>query len=160
LDRAIGFHTVDPVRNPYAPGAGQRPPELAGRDRELGQFEVVLERITPGPPGPRMGRTRRRGGGKTGLPDPFRATALHTALGNREDRGQAGAINPPAGRCRAAYGGAGTGATAPRPGPDRPFPRRAEGLRLARPQGAEGLVHPAPRHRRAARARPRRLRRL
>ena len=23
---------VDPVRNPYAPGAGQRPPELAGRD--------------------------------------------------------------------------------------------------------------------------------
>ena len=28
-------HTVldmDPVRNPYAPGAGQRPPELAGRD--------------------------------------------------------------------------------------------------------------------------------
>jgi len=35
---------VDPVRNPYAPGAGQRPPELAGRDREIAQFEVVLER--------------------------------------------------------------------------------------------------------------------
>ncbi len=31
---------MDPIRNPYAPGAGQRPPELAGRDRELGQFEV------------------------------------------------------------------------------------------------------------------------
>ena len=26
---------MDPVRNPYAPGAGQRPPELAGRDPEL-----------------------------------------------------------------------------------------------------------------------------
>ena len=38
---------MDPVRNPYAPGAGQRPPELAGRDRELRQFEVVLERVVP-----------------------------------------------------------------------------------------------------------------
>ena len=26
---------MDPIRNPYAPGAGQRPPELAGRDGEL-----------------------------------------------------------------------------------------------------------------------------
>ena len=34
---------MDPVRNPYAPGAGQRPPELAGRDRELAQFDVTLE---------------------------------------------------------------------------------------------------------------------
>ena len=34
---------MDPVKNPYAPGAGQRPPELAGRDRELQQFEVTLE---------------------------------------------------------------------------------------------------------------------
>ena len=25
---------VDPIRNPYAPGAGQRPPELAGRDEQ------------------------------------------------------------------------------------------------------------------------------
>ena len=37
---------VDPVRNPYAPGAGQRPPELAGRDAELWSIDVVLERIT------------------------------------------------------------------------------------------------------------------
>ena len=36
---------VDPVRNPYAPGAGQRPPELAGRDGELSAFDVVLERV-------------------------------------------------------------------------------------------------------------------
>ena len=34
--------SVDPVRNPYAPGAGQRPPELAGRGRELDAFDVVL----------------------------------------------------------------------------------------------------------------------
>ena len=32
---------VDPVRNPYAPGAGQRPPELAGRDRELEVFQII-----------------------------------------------------------------------------------------------------------------------
>ena len=34
---------MDPIRNPYAPGAGQRPPELAGRDEQLRTFEVVLE---------------------------------------------------------------------------------------------------------------------
>ena len=44
---------VDPVRNPYAPGAGQRPPELAGRDRELSQFEVTLERVAAGRPSAR-----------------------------------------------------------------------------------------------------------
>ena len=37
---------VDPVRNPFAPGAGQRPPELAGRDREVAAFDVVLERVS------------------------------------------------------------------------------------------------------------------
>ena len=36
---------MDPIRNPYAPGAGQRPPELAGRDEQLRAFDVVLERI-------------------------------------------------------------------------------------------------------------------
>ena len=41
---------MDPVRNPYAPGAGQRPPELAGRDAELSAFDVVLERIAHGRP--------------------------------------------------------------------------------------------------------------
>ena len=41
---------MDPIRNPYAPGAGQRPPELAGRDRELQQFAVTLERVADGRP--------------------------------------------------------------------------------------------------------------
>ena len=39
---------MDPVRNPYAPGAGQRPPELAGRAKQLDAFDVVLERIARG----------------------------------------------------------------------------------------------------------------
>src|SRR5438034_5362045 len=47
---ASGGTAMDPVRNPYAPGAGQRPPELTGRDREIGQFEVVLERVARGRP--------------------------------------------------------------------------------------------------------------
>ncbi len=36
---------MDPVRNPFAPGAGQRPPELAGREKEVAAFDVVLERV-------------------------------------------------------------------------------------------------------------------
>ena len=58
-DPARERHTVldmDPVRNPYAPGAGQRPPELAGRDTELSAFDVVLERIAHGRPASSGGR--------------------------------------------------------------------------------------------------------
>jgi hypothetical protein len=55
---------VDPVRNPYAPGAGQRPPELAGRDRELSQFEVTLERVAAGRPERSMVLSGLRGTGK------------------------------------------------------------------------------------------------
>jgi hypothetical protein len=72
---------VDPVRNPYAPGAGQRPPELAGRDRELGQFEVVLERIARGRPERSMILTGLRGVGKTVLLNAFRSAALQRLWG-------------------------------------------------------------------------------
>ena len=72
---------MDPVRNPYAPGAGQRPPELAGRDRELGQFEVVLERIARGRPERSMILTGLRGVGKTVLLNSFRSMALQRLWG-------------------------------------------------------------------------------
>jgi len=72
---------VDPVRNPYAPGAGQRPPELAGRDRVLGQFEVVLERIARGRPERSMVLTGLRGVGKTVLLNSFRSMALQRLWG-------------------------------------------------------------------------------
>ena len=72
---------MDPVRNPYAPGAGQRPPELAGRDRELGQFEVVLERISRGRPERSMVLTGLRGVGKTVLLNSFRSMALQRLWG-------------------------------------------------------------------------------
>ncbi len=72
---------MDPVRNPYAPGAGQRPPELAGRDREIGQFEVVLERVARARPERSMVLTGLRGVGKTVLLNTFRSMALQRLWG-------------------------------------------------------------------------------
>src|SRR6201981_999170 len=72
---------MDPVRNPYAPGAGQRPPELAGRDREIGQFEIVLERVARSRPERSMVLTGRRGGGKTVMLNTFRSMALQRLWG-------------------------------------------------------------------------------
>jgi hypothetical protein len=67
---------MDPVRNPYAPGAGQRPPELAGRDREVAQFDVVLERIARGRPERSLILTGLRGVGKTVLLNALRSQAI------------------------------------------------------------------------------------
>src|SRR5512139_3202493 len=67
---------MDPVRNPYAPGAGQRPPELAGRERELEVFEVVLERISRGRPERSLMLTGLRGVGKTVLLNALRSQAI------------------------------------------------------------------------------------
>jgi hypothetical protein len=67
---------VDPVRNPYAPGAGQRPPELAGRDRELEVFDVVLERVARGRPERSLVLTGLRGVGKTVLLNTLRSEAI------------------------------------------------------------------------------------
>ncbi len=72
---------MDPVRNPYAPGAGQRPPELAGRDRELQQFEVTLERVAAGRPERSMVLSGLRGVGKTVLLNALRSLAVKRAWG-------------------------------------------------------------------------------
>jgi len=72
---------MDPIRNPYAPGAGQRPPELAGRDRELGQFEVVLERVARGRPERSLVLTGLRGVGKTVLLNTMRSQAIQRLWG-------------------------------------------------------------------------------
>ena len=39
---------MDPRENPYAPGAGSPPPELAGRDPVLREIAVSLDRIKAG----------------------------------------------------------------------------------------------------------------
>jgi hypothetical protein len=67
--------------NPYAPGAGQRPPELAGRDRELRQFEVTLERVAAGRPERSMVLSGLRGVGKTVLLNALRSLAVKRAWG-------------------------------------------------------------------------------
>ncbi|MGX6604688.1 AAA family ATPase [Micromonosporaceae bacterium Da 78-11] len=67
---------MDPVRNPYAPGAGQRPPELAGRGRELDAFDIVLERVARGRPERSLILTGLRGVGKTVLLNTLRSAAI------------------------------------------------------------------------------------
>lgn len=67
---------MDPVRNPYAPGAGQRPPELAGRHKQLDAFDVVLERISHGRPERSVVLTGLRGVGKTVLLNQLRSAAI------------------------------------------------------------------------------------
>jgi hypothetical protein len=72
---------VDPIRNPYAPGAGQRPPELAGRDEQLGAFDVVLERVSRGRPERSLVLTGLRGVGKTVLLNALRSAAVRRQWG-------------------------------------------------------------------------------
>ena len=67
---------MDPIRNPFAPGAGQRPPELAGRERELKAFEIVLERVARGRPERSLMLTGLRGVGKTVLLGELRSMAI------------------------------------------------------------------------------------
>ena len=72
---------MDPVRNPYAPGAGQRPPELAGRDEQLRAFDVVLERVARGRPERSIVLTGLRGVGKTVLLNALRSAAVRAGWG-------------------------------------------------------------------------------
>ena len=79
---------MDPIRNPYAPGAGQRPPELAGRDEQLRAFDVVIERISRGRPERSIVLTGLRGVGKTVLLNALRSSAVraHWGTGKLEAR--------------------------------------------------------------------------
>ncbi len=72
---------MDPVRNPYAPGAGQRPPELAGRNEELDGFDVVLERVSRARPERSIVLTGLRGVGKTVLLNAMRSAAVRRGWG-------------------------------------------------------------------------------
>src|SRR5580765_7357235 len=72
---------MDPIRNPYAPGAGQRPPELAGRDEQLDAFDVVLERVARGRPERSIVLTGLRGVGKTVLLNAMRSAAVRAGWG-------------------------------------------------------------------------------
>jgi hypothetical protein len=66
---------VDPVKNPYSPGAGSPPPELAGRDALREQLRVSLARILQGKPAKSVLLVGLRGVGKTVLLDQARKDA-------------------------------------------------------------------------------------
>jgi Protein of unknown function (DUF815). len=63
---------MDPVSNPYAPGAGTPPPELAGRDEIREKIRIATERIRKGLPAKSILMVGLRGVGKTVLLDRMR----------------------------------------------------------------------------------------
>ncbi|MBK6552553.1 MAG: ATP-binding protein [Rhodocyclaceae bacterium] len=73
---------MDPVTNPFAPGAGTPPPELAGRDDLRETVRIALERVRRGLPAKSILMVGLRGVGKTVLLDRMRddaeAGGLHT----------------------------------------------------------------------------------
>jgi hypothetical protein len=87
---------MDPIRNPFAPGAGSRPPELAGRSALLQDAELALRRV-------RLGRSDKsqmllglRGVGKTVLLN--RIAELADAIGYEQAQ-----LEAPEGRPLATY---------------------------------------------------------
>lgn len=62
---------MDPRHNPYAPGAGTRPPALTGRDKEIEAYEVLIDRLSGGMAGQSMIVTGLQGVGKTVLLNAF-----------------------------------------------------------------------------------------
>jgi len=71
---------MDPVKNPYAPGAGTPPPELAGRDELRETIRIALERVRRGLPTKSILMVGLRGVGKTVLLDRMREDAEAAGL--------------------------------------------------------------------------------
>jgi hypothetical protein len=73
---------MNPIRNPFAPGAGTPPPELAGRDALRESLRIALERARIGRPAKSAMLVGLRGVGKTVLLDRVRddaeAAGIHT----------------------------------------------------------------------------------
>ena len=71
---------MDPRRNPFAPGAGTPPPELAGRDEILERAAIALDRICAGRAARSVVLYGLRGAGKTVLLQRIRQTAEQQGL--------------------------------------------------------------------------------
>jgi hypothetical protein len=73
---------MDPIRNPFSPGAGTPPPELAGRDAVREALRIALARARIGRPAKSAMLVGLRGVGKTVLLDRIRqdaeAEGIHT----------------------------------------------------------------------------------
>ncbi len=66
---------MDPIMNPYAPGAGTQPPELAGRERLREDVRIAIARIRAGRVAKSVMLVGLRGVGKTVLLDRLRTDA-------------------------------------------------------------------------------------
>jgi hypothetical protein len=71
---------MNPIHNPFAPGAGTQPPELAGRDAFRSQMKVALERVRLGLPAKSVLMIGLRGVGKTVLLDRLRLDAEDSGM--------------------------------------------------------------------------------
>ena len=71
---------MDPITNPFAPGAGTPPPALAGRDDLLETVRVAIERVRRGRPTKSILMVGLRGVGKTVLLDRMRDDAEKTGI--------------------------------------------------------------------------------
>src|SRR5450759_1772468 len=71
---------MDSIRNPYSPGAGSPPPELAGRDAVRERLRIALARIRLGRPAKSVLMVGLRGVGKTVLLDQIRKENSKRAL--------------------------------------------------------------------------------
>ncbi len=71
---------MDPITNPYAPGAGAPPPELAGRDSLRESARIAFERVRRGLPAQSLLLIGLRGVGKTVLLDDLRDSAEHAGI--------------------------------------------------------------------------------
>lgn len=71
---------MDPVRNPFAPGAGSQPPELAGRENIISDAETALHRVLRGRPAQSQVLLGLRGVGKTVLLNTIERLAEETGF--------------------------------------------------------------------------------
>lgn len=91
---------MDRRRNPFAPGAGTRPPELAGREQIIEDASVAFERIREGRPAKSQMLLGLRGVGKTVLLNELDRVAeqlgyLTIHIEAPEDRSLAQMLVPP-----------------------------------------------------------------
>jgi Cdc6-like AAA superfamily ATPase len=61
---------MDPITNPYAPGAGSQPPQLSGRKEIIERTKITLERVKRGYSAKSFMLVGLRGVGKTVLRKP------------------------------------------------------------------------------------------
>ena len=91
---------MDPIKNPFSPGAGSPPPELVGREAILEQARILLGRIKERRPEKSILLTGLRGVGKTVLLNEIERMAVAagyrtTALEAHEDKSLAALLVPP-----------------------------------------------------------------